>query len=106
MENRASSRHDAESSIVCSYLSSRKFSEVCSGKMKNYCDCGMYAELPTDFKIGTILVVRSTSSPGDDTGFEVKEGVRSISLAEVKWSRKIFSDGLPLYGTGFRYLVD
>ena len=106
MDNRASSRHDAESSIVCSYLSSRNLNEVCKGKMKNYGDWGMYAELPTAFKIGTILVVRSTSSPGDDTGFEVKEGVRSISLAEVKWSRKIFSDGLPLYGTGFRYLVD
>jgi hypothetical protein len=106
MENRASSRHDAESSIVCSYLSSRNFSEACNGKMKNYCDSGMYAELPTDFKIGTILVVRSTSSPSDDARFEIEEGVRSISLAEVKWSRKISSDGLLLYGTGFRYLVD
>ena len=105
MENRASSRHDAESSIVCSYLSSKNLNEVCNGKMKNYCDCGMYAELPTAFKTGTILVVRPTSTSGDDTGFEIKQGVRSISLAEVKWSRKISSDGLPMYATGFRYLM-
>jgi hypothetical protein len=105
MENRTSSRRDAERSIVCSYFTSQNSSETFDGKVKNCCDSGMYAELATNFKIGTILVVRSTSNPGEDTRSEMREAVPSISLAEVKWSKRISANGTTWYGTGFRYLV-
>lgn len=104
MEKRSSSRHKTEQSIVCAFLTSRSFNDTFDGKMKNYCESGLYAELQTRFKEGTVLLVRTTSSPSEPLTSKVKEGFRSISLVEVKWSKPISSNGALCYGTGLRHL--
>lgn len=48
MEKRTRSRYKIESSIVCSYYSSRNSKEAFFGEMKNYCDSGIYAELQVE----------------------------------------------------------
>jgi hypothetical protein len=105
MEKRTSNRHETEKSITCSYLTSQSYHDTFNGKLKNYCDSGMYTELQACFKKGTILLVKASNDPSDHLEPDAKEGFRSISLAEVKWSKKVSRQGAVWYGTGFQYLV-
>jgi hypothetical protein len=105
MERRNSNRHKAEQSIVCTFFASQSFNDTFGGKMKNYCDSGMYAELPAHFKDGTVLVVRATSSSSGPSTSGTGEGLRSISLVEVKWSKPVSCDGMVCYGTGLRHVA-
>jgi hypothetical protein len=105
MENRTSRRHEIESSIVCSYYSSRNSSEAFFGEMKNYCDSGMYAELQVQFKEGTVLVCRTKKVSSERSRTKIVDGFRSMSLAQVKWSKPIRIDGATRFATGLKHLV-
>jgi hypothetical protein len=105
MENRTSSRYEIESSIVCSYLSSRNSLEAFYGEMKNYCDSGMYAELQVQFKEGTVLLCRTKKISLERSRTKIVDGFRSMSLAEVKWSKPICVDGATRFATGLKHLV-
>ena len=105
MENRTSSRYEIESSIVCSYFSSRNPSEAFYGEMKNYCDSGMYAELQVQFKEGTILLCRTKRISSERSITKIADGFRSMSLAQVKWSKPIHVDGTTRFATGLKHLV-
>jgi hypothetical protein len=105
MENRTSSRYEIESSIVCSYFSSRNSNEAFYGKMKNYCDSGMYAELQVQFKEGTVLLVRTKRIPLERSQTKIEDGFRSISLAQVKWSKPICVNGTTRFATGLKHLA-
>jgi len=102
MEKRENKRHDSDTAVRCSFLTTLRCGEPVDGIMKNYGCGGMYAELRAHFKAGTILVVRSTGSP---SGCPNKAGYRSMSLAEVKWSEPKPVRGDICYGTGLKYLV-
>ncbi len=102
MEKRTSRRHVIDTSIVCSHLSSLRCSEAVDGRMKNCCTNGLYAELRTCFKAGTILVVRTT---GGSRGYSKDQGFRSLALAEVKWSLPRSVEGGVCYATGLKYLM-
>jgi hypothetical protein len=105
MEKRNSSRHKTEQSIVCTYFASRSYNDTFGGKMKNYCDAGLYAELQTQFKNGTVLLVRTTSSSSKPPTTRLEASFRSISLVEVKWSKPISCDGNLCYGTGLKHVA-
>ena len=105
MEKRNSSRHPTEQSIVCTFFASKSFNDTFGGKIKNYCDAGMYAELQTHFKDGTVLLVRTTSSSSKPSASRLEEGFRTISLVEVKWSKPIVCDGNLCYGTGLKHVA-
>ena len=105
MENRTSSRYEIESSIVCSHFGSRNSNSTFQGKMKNYCKSGVYAELQVQFKTGTVLLVRTKSTPSERSGAKIEDGFRSISLAQVKWSTPIRVNGTLQFATGFKHLV-
>jgi len=105
MEKRTSSRHEIESSIVCSYFNSRNSNEAFHGKMKNYCDSGMYAELQVQFKEGTVLLVRTKRIPLERSRTKIEDGFRSISLVQVKWSKPIYDNGSTRFATGLKHLV-
>ena len=105
MEKRNSNRHKTDQSIVCTFFTSRNFDDIFDGKMQNYCDSGMYAELQTHFKDGTILLVRATGSVPGASPAKIEEGFRSISLVEVKWSKPLSANGVFCYGTGLKHLT-
>lgn len=105
MEKRKSNRHTTNQSIVCTFFASQGFHDPFAGKMKNYCDSGLYAALQTCFKEGTVLLVRTTSSPIERLPEKIEEGFRSISLVEVKWSKPLSTDGGVGYGTGLKHLA-
>jgi hypothetical protein len=105
MEKRSSNRHKTDQSIVCTFFTSHRCDDTFDGKMKNYCGSGLYAELQTHFKEGTVLLVRTTSNPTERLPAKVEEGFRSISLVEVKWSKPLSADGGVCYGTGLKHLA-
>jgi hypothetical protein len=105
MENRDSNRHKADQSIVCTVFTSHSFNDLFDGQMKNYCDSGIYAELLTHFKNGTVLRVRTTGSAAERLPAKTEEGFRSVSLLEVKWSKPLSANGVVCYGTGLRHLA-
>ncbi len=104
MEKRNSNRHNTDQSIVCAFFTSHSTNETFDGKMKNYCDCGLYAELQTRFKEGTVLLVRALDSAPGRLPAKIEEGFRSISIVEVKWSKHLCADGVECYGTGLKHL--
>lgn len=104
MEKRSSSRYRANQSIACTLFTSHTCDDTFDGRMENYCESGIYAELPTQLKEGTVLIVRATSGPNTSPSPEAEEGCRSISLMEVKWSRPLAGQGPVRYGTGFKHL--
>jgi hypothetical protein len=102
MEKRENNRHDSDTAVRCSFLTTLHCAEPIDGIMKNYGSGGMYAELRYRFTNGTILVVRST---GSASGCPSRNGYRSMSLAEVKWSVPLPVQGDICYGTGLKYLL-
>jgi len=102
MEKRENKRHDSDTAVRCSFLTTLHCAEPIDGIMKNYGSGGMYAELRSRFKDGTILVVRST---GSASGCPSRNGYRSISLAQVKWSVPLPVQGDICYGTGLKNLL-
>jgi hypothetical protein len=105
MEKRNSNRHKTDQSIVCTFFTSHSGDATFDGRVQNYCDSGMYAELQTRFKEGTVLVARTTSSDPEESPSKIEEGFRSISLVEVKWSKPLSSNGVVCYGTGLKHLA-
>ena len=105
MENRNSNRHETDQPIVCTVFTSHSFNGMFYGKIKNYCDSGMYAELQTCFKDGTVLLVRATSNVPERLPAKIEEGFRSISLVEVKWSKPLAANGVVCYGTELKHLA-
>jgi len=105
MEKRNSNRHQTDQSIVCALFTSQSVNDTFDGKMKNYCNSGLYAELQTRFKVGTVLLVRTTSNPLERLPTKIEEGFRSVSLAEVKWSKRVSASGAVCYGTGLKHLA-
>ena len=105
MENRNSNRHETDQPIVCTFFTSHNCNHTFDGKMKNYCASGLYAELQTHFKEGTVLLVRTASNPTERLPAKIEEGFRSISLVEVKWSKPLSANGGVCYGTGLKHLA-
>jgi hypothetical protein len=87
------------------FFTSHSFNDTFDGKMKNYCESGMYAELHARLNEGTVLIVRTTSEPSGSLPVTIKEGFRSVSLVEVKWSKPLSVNGGVCYGTGLKHLA-
>ena len=105
MENRNSKRHETDQPIVCTVFTSHCFNDLFDGKIKNYCDSGIYAELQTHFKNGTILFFRTIDITPDRSPPKTEEGFRSVSLVEVKWSKPVSVNGDVRYGIGLKHLA-
>lgn len=102
MEKRSNRRRRICTSIVCNRFKSLHSHNAIDGQMKNCCVSGFYAELREQVKMGTILVVRTTGNSWSDS---TEEGVRSLALAEVRWSQPKSIEGAVCYATGLKYLM-
>jgi hypothetical protein len=102
MDKRSDPRREINTSILCKrYISSNREVSI-GGNIKNCCPAGCYAELKEHVAAGTILVVRTT---GNSWGYSGEDGLRSMSLAEVRWSKPMSVEGNPCYATGLKYLL-
>jgi hypothetical protein len=71
--------------------------------MRNFSSTGSYIETLRGFKPGTVLILRMTRYPAMSSSISAEEGLRSISLAEVKWVQEIADENTTWYGMGVRY---
>ena len=103
MERRPNQRCITKISIACSRLSSSYSREPVDGVILNTCPDGFYAELKAHVKAGTIIVVRTTGFFSENS---MNVGVRSQSLAQVRWSKPILVDKEICYATGLQYVME
>jgi hypothetical protein len=73
------------------------------GQTLNYGSSGVCFKSIFFLKPGTIVFIRLKKS--NPTGFcnGVSEGLRSVTLAEVKWCKEIQDIDVPAYSVGARY---
>ncbi|GAB6910052.1 hypothetical protein JCM12296A_59020 [Desulfosarcina cetonica] len=101
--NRLHPRICTDAAISCRHFTSVTVQPT-DGVMRNYSRGGAYIETSCTFTPGTIVVLRVTLSQSKPLWLESFDGLRSLSLAEVKWVQA-FSEGTPgRYGMGLRYL--
>lgn len=103
MEKRTSQRHETKTSITCRYFTTRSDNRAIGGNVLNFGERGLYAELNTPLRRGTILLIRTLSGASSSRGLQSGEGFRSFSLAEVRWSKPVPDNAPKCYGTGMKY---
>lgn len=101
MERRAERRYDCEVIISCSYFNRN---QTFHGRVLNYSESGIYFECPSFFKEKSVILIKSLerlsiSAPGD-----VYCAPRTVSLAEVKWYKKMSDTKISRYAMGAGYL--
>ena len=102
MDKRSNPRREINTSIACKRYVSLNSEVSIDGNIKNCCPTGFCAELKEHIKAGTILVVRMT---GNSWGYSADDGLRSMALAEVRWSKPMPVEGKSSYATGLKYLI-
>ena len=104
MEKRSLIRNRMQISIACSSLSTNSPTDIFSGTMLN-CSCGgTCIELNHRIQKGSIVMIKATSFAAKENPPELLEGFRSLSVAEVKWSKPQDDESVYNYTIGLRYL--
>lgn len=100
MNKRTDQRHNFEGSI-----SHRNFTkcETFNGRILNFSKSGMYFE-PVEFiKKGTTIYFRLKNCSCFPSDSKLCEGLRSVSIAEVKWCREMKNEDAAYFGYGVKY---
>lgn len=104
MEKRALVRKPAQASVACSSLTTNSPADVFTGTMLN-CSCGgICIELNHWMQEGSIVMIKATGCTAIENPTGLLEGFRTLSVAEVKWSRPLDDHRTYNYAIGFRYL--
>jgi hypothetical protein len=105
MERRNIKRHYINASTACGHFSASKHRKTYEGKMLNYSADGMCIESNADFKEGSIVMIK-VNTPLNNADHPIPvEGFRTVSLAEIKWSKPLDYGGKALFGMcGLKYL--
>ena len=98
MEKRKIKRHGIDASTVCGHFTALKNCNIYDGKMLNYSEDGMCIESSADFKKGAIVLIKVNSLFSNDGYPRLMEGFRTVSLAEIKWSKPSHDAGKAFFG--------
>lgn len=101
--NRVETRNPTQAPVSCRLFTSGAI-HACDGVMRNFSSGGSYIETSDTFAPGSILLIRMHLSPPLPSSLAAEEGLRTISLAEVKWRRQLSGVDAKRYGIGLRYL--
>lgn len=101
MEKRSESTRNIKIEIICKRYGSGAGTEPMGGTIEDCGPEGFCAELGEPLSKGTVLVVRLA---GNSMGDGWQQGLRSMGLAEVRWSKPI-AEGSMRYTTGLKYLM-
>ena len=97
MEKRTDKRHRCKASIAWGCFNKKK---MFNAKMLNYSKDGMYFESDVFFKKGANIYFQMNDCLFDASNPELYEGLRTISLAEVKWWKDIGGADNNHFGVG------
>lgn len=100
MEKRFDKRHNCEASIICNCFNKEN---ICNGKMLNYSKDGMYFVSDSFFKEGTNIFFKMKKCLFGASDPELCEGLRTVSLAEVRWWKEISGEDFSHFGIGVKY---
>ena len=100
MEKRINKRHKCEASIRCSCFNKEN---IINAKMLNYSESGMYFESDSVFKEGTNILFKMKRCLFIPSDPELCEGLRTVSLAEVKWWKEMSGEDSSHFGIGVKY---
>ena len=89
--------------VTCRPFSSNAI-PAAEGVMRNTSSEGSYIETASEFKPGTILILRITRWLCMPSSTVDEEGAWSLRIAEVKWSQPLAEESSTRYGMGVRYL--
>lgn len=100
MEKRAGRRLKCEASITCSCFNK---DEIFNAKMLNYSPDGMYFESKFLLKERTNILFKVKDLRLDRSDPKHCEGLRTVSLAEVKWWKDMGDKTAANFGIGVKY---
>jgi hypothetical protein len=101
MEKRIDRRHRCEASIAWGCFNDKKMFRA---KMLNYSKDGMYFESEVNLKEGVNIYFQMNDCLFDASDPERYEGLRSVSLARVKWCKDIGGKKAKHFGFGVKYV--
>jgi hypothetical protein len=99
-DRRGDQRFDCEGAITYSSFNNH---ETFEGQILNFSKSGMYFESDAILRPGTTIyfsLEKCTAFPSDPA---LCEGLRSRSLAEVRWYEKMNNQGERCFGMGVKY---
>ena len=89
MGNRADKRHNCKASIAYNCFNK---DNTFNGKMFNYSEGGMYFESDSFFEKGTNIFFKVKTCSSTTYGPEFSNGLRTVSIAEVRWWQEMSSE--------------
>ena len=99
-KKRADKRINCEASIACSYFNK---SNTFNAKMLNCSEGGMYFESDSYLKEGTNIFFKVQTCSFGISAPELCNGLRTVSLAEVRWRKEMSSENPFRFGIGVKY---
>jgi hypothetical protein len=101
MEKRTDIRHRCEASIAWGCFNDKKMFRA---KMLNYSKDGMYFESEVCLKEGANIYFQMNDCSIDTSDPERYDGLRTVSLARVKWLKDIGGESANHFGVGVKYV--
>jgi hypothetical protein len=106
MNKRTLIRNRTSVSVACSSLTAASPGAAFDGVMTNCSWGGICIELNRKFFVGSIVMIRVTGLIGGDLSGALPEGFKTITLAEVKWSKRLGQESSAGYVIGLKYLLN
>ena len=72
-------------------------------QLVNHCEGGICITSRTKFKPGMSLFIRVKEYPSKASFNEFDKGLRSMSLADVRWCQEVQDTGLPYFKMGLQF---
>jgi hypothetical protein len=102
MEKRACERWNHTAQIAVSYFNQEPSFD---NQTLNHSRDGMCFKSSISLQPGASLLIRVKKFDPNNSGRDLSEGLRSVTLAEVKWCSEVSGDKAPQYVTGVKYLA-
>lgn len=99
-EKRANERQSFSTPIVFSYFNKERFFDA---ETLNHCDRGLCFKSDVCPKPGATVYINVKKFPLVDPCNSNCDGLRSVTLAEIKWSRAIPDPAVHSYEIGVKY---
>jgi len=100
MKKRAVERHKCEASVICNCFNKDK---TVKATMLNCGEGGMYFESDSFFKEGTNIFFKMKNVSFDTYESKLCHGLRTASLAQVRWWKEMGSEDASRFGIGVKY---
>ena len=99
-EKRACERQHSTAPILYSYFNKERFFDA---QALNHCANGMYIKSNFFLQPGTAVYIRTKIPPNSRFCSGSHQGLRSVTLAEVKWCKQVNEVNDSYYGVGVKY---